>query len=186
MPGNNKRKRKPTPKGIGTPERMKERMVTGLIERRKRKDAIRARNVRLSLLPMGHPANAYILDMTFDPIYKMFDEFEKTGGHLFDPDGMAVMWVERDGCFTPLVDACFELHAQFEFTAAERDWGDVPPGLMAYGAKIARGERISEDDQRDARATVDWMREQLRGINCYDWSHSMTRMEAQKQHQVQA
>lgn len=178
MASNSKRKRKQAPKGIGTVERMVERMETGLVERRKKNMAVRERNIRLSKLPMGHPANAYVLDLTFGPLYKMFDDQEKTGSHFF-AEGQAVMWVERDQCYTPVVDACFELTQQFQFTADELQWGDVPPGLMAYGAKLARGERILLADTADARATVQWMRDQLAGISCITWAASMLKMESQ-------
>lgn len=185
MAGNSKRKRKPAPKGIGTMARKVERMETGLVERRKRKAEVLARNQRLALLPMGHPANAYVLDLTFGPLYKMFDDHDATGSHMFMPDGRAVMWVERDQCYTPIVDACFELSQQFEFTAGELGWGDVPPGLMGYGAKLARGARINAEDQADARATVQWMRDRLSEINCITWAASMKKMEAQQAAQQQ-
>jgi hypothetical protein len=142
-----------------------------------------ARNQRLAELPMGHPANAYVLDWTFGPLYKMFDDQEKTGTHLFDADGMAVLWVERDQCYTPVVEACMQLHEQFEFTAAERGWGAVPPGLLSYGVKLAAGLLLDAEDQQAARATVAWMREKLEGISCIDWAQSMLRMEALERQQ---
>lgn len=182
MAGNKKPKRKPTPKGIGTPQRMVARMEQGLVERQQRKDAMRARNHRLTLLPMGHPANKYVLDLTFGPLYKMFDEHERTGTHMFAENGIAVMWVERDQCYTPIVEACVQMSEQFEFTAGELDWGTVPPGLIAYGMKLAAGIRLNASDLADARAAVQWMRDRLSGINCYVWYESMSRMEAmQKQ-----
>lgn len=178
MPGNRKSKRKPAPKGIGTYARMVERVETGLAERRKRNLATHERNVRLSQLPMGHPTNAYVLDLTFSPIEKMFDDHDKTGTHMFTSEGQAVLWVERDGVYTPVVDACFEMTEQFEFTANELGWGDVPPGLMAYGVKLAAGLTISAEDQEAARATVKWMRARLSEISCLTWAVSMKKMES--------
>jgi hypothetical protein len=67
---------------------------------------------------------------------------------------------------------------QFEFTANELGWGEVPPGLLGYGAKLAAGLRIDADDQKDARATVQWMRERLSEISCIQWAKSMANMEA--------
>lgn len=177
MAGNKKPSRKAKPKGIGTMQRMVERMETGLDERRKKNMERRDRNLRLTKLPLGHPMNVHVLDWTFSPVGKMLDEHEKTGTHLFSEDGTAVMWVERDQCYTPIVEACFELHRQFEYTAFERDWGDVPPGLMGYGSKLLRGVLLDAQDIADARATVKWMRDRLAGITCYDWYASMTRME---------
>jgi hypothetical protein len=186
MAGNKKPNRKPTPKGIGTPQRMVERMETGLVERAKRNQDRRDRNLRLTKLPLGHPTNRHVLDWTFGPLDRMFAEHEKTGGHLFSEDGQAVMWVERDQCYTPVVDACMELHRQFEFTAEERGWGDVPPGMLAYGAKLARGARLDIQDLADARATVQWMRDRLSEITCWDWYNSMNRMEEQEKAQADA
>ena len=180
MPGNKKAKRKPAPKGIDTPQRMVERMETGLAERRKRKLAVHQRNVRLSQLPMGHPTNRYVIDLTFSPFDKMFDDHDKTGTHMFTEDGQAVLWVERDACYTPIPDACFEITAQFQFTADELGWGEVPPGLMGYGAKLAAGLPINAEDQADARATVKWMRDRLAEISCLQWASSMVRMESEK------
>lgn len=183
MAGNKKPNRKKTPKGIGTPQRMVERMETGLAERHKRNVDRRNRNLRLTKLPLGHPTNQHVLDWTFGPLYKMFDEHERTGTHMFTDDGQAVMRVERDQCYTPIVEACIELHRQFEYTAEERGWGDVPPGLLAYGAKLARGARLDMQDLADARATVQWMRDRLSEITCWDWYNSMERMEAQERTQ---
>lgn len=177
MAGNKKPNRKPTPKGIGTNQRLVERMDHGLAERQRRKDSVLARNHRLTLLPMGHPANRHVLDLTFGPLYKMFDDSEKTGTHLFDESGIAVMWVERDQCYTPIVEACVQLTSQFEFTAGELGWGAVPAGLLAYGMKLAAGQILTDADLADARAAVQWMRDRLAGITCYDWYASMTRME---------
>lgn len=134
--------------------------------------------MRLSQLPMGHPANKYVLDLTFGPLYKMFDDHDATGTHMFTAGGQAVLWVERDQCYTPIVDACFELHDQFQYTAAELGWGDVPAGLLGYGVKLARGELISTEDQADARATVQWMRDRLSEISCITWAESMAKMAA--------
>lgn len=185
MAGNSKKKRKPVPKGIGTYQRMVERMETGLIERSKKNQDRRDRNMRLTKLPLGHPMNVHVLDWTFSPVDKMLDDHERTGTHMFTDDGQAVMWVERDQCYTPIVDACFELHRQFEYTAAEREWGDVPPGLMGYGAKLARGVMLDAQDIQDARATVKWMRDRLADITCWDWMGSMNRMEAQDKAQAE-
>lgn len=160
-------------------ERLAQRMESGLAERRKRKLAQRERNLRLSKLPMGHPFNRYVLDITFAPLEKMFADQERTGGHMFDDAGRALMWVELDQCYTPIVEACFEMHAQFEFTAGEYGWGDVPPGLLAYGMKLMRGVTMDAQDIADARATVAWMREKLSTINCFEWVASMKKMEGQ-------
>ncbi|HWV64104.1 MAG TPA: hypothetical protein VN019_10765 [Oxalicibacterium sp.] len=177
MAGNKRPNRKKTPKGIGTPQRMVERMETGLAERHKRNVDRRDRNLRLTKLPLGHPTNQHVLDWTFGPLHKMFDEHERTGTHLFGDDGVAVMWVERDQCYTPIVEACVQLHNQFEFTAGELEWGDVPAGLLAYGMKLAAGQILTDADLANARAAVQWMRDRLAGITCYDWYASMTRME---------
>lgn len=181
MAGNSKKKRKPVPKGIGTPERMQERFVKGLAERRKRNEQARERNIRLSNLPMGHPTNAYVLDWTFSPVFKMLDDNEATGTHMVDPDGVALMWVERDQCYTPVVDACFELHDQFAYTGSLHGWGEMPTGLLAYGAKLARGATLDIDDIRDARVAVQWMRDHLALITCFDWVASMSKMQAEKE-----
>lgn len=186
MAGNSKRKRKPTPKGIGTAQRLNALSDAGLSERVKRNKERRDRNLRLTRLPLGHPTNRHVLDWTFGPLHKMFDEHERTGTHLFDDDGMAVMWVERDQCYTPIVEGCIQLHRQFEYTAAERGWGDVPPGLLAYGAKLARGVRLDMQDLADARETVKWMRDQLSEITCWDWYNSMSRMEEEEKAQAGA
>jgi hypothetical protein len=186
MAGNKRPSRKKTPKGIGTPQRMVERMETGLVERAKRNQDRRDRNLRLTRLPLGHPTNRHVLDWTFGPLDRMFAEHEKTGGHLFSDDGVAVMWVERDQCYTPIVEACMQLHQQFEYTAAERGWGDVPPGLLAYGAKLARGVLLDMQDLADARETVQWMRDHLSEITCWDWYNSMNRMEAEEKAQAGA
>lgn len=179
MAGNSKKRRKPTPKGIGTPQRMLERFQTGLDERRKRKGAVMQRNMRLSNLPMGHPTNAHVLSWTFSPIFKMLDDNEKTGTHMVGDDGVAVMWVERDQCYTGIVEACFELHDQFSATAHDHGWGDVPPGLLSYGALLARGAVLTVQDIADARAAVQWMRNHLAQITCFDWVASMNKMQAE-------
>lgn len=183
MPGNSKKRRKP-----GRPAATDRDQVLAKAkgERAKLHAKLMERNRRLSLLPMGHPANAYVLDWTFGPLYKMFDDQERTGTHLFGDDGVAVLWVERDQCYTPVVEACMQLHEQFEFTAAELGWGEVPPGLLSYGVKLAAGLLLSSEDQQAARATVAWMREKLEGISCIDWAQSMIKMEAIERQKKQA
>lgn len=179
MAGNKKPNRK---KSIGKRETLESKfriMNAGIAARVEKNAAVRERNMRLSQLPMGHPSNAYVIDMTFSPFDKMFDDQEKTGTHMFGDDGIAVMWVEREKCYTPIVEACFEIHAQFEFTGDECGWGDVPSGLLAYGAKLARGELITLQDTADARETVKWMRDRLAGISCIVWANSMRKMELQ-------
>lgn len=180
MAGNSKKKRKPVPKGIGTPQRMVERFETGLAERRKRNEQVRQRNIRLSSLPMGHPTNEYVLDWTFSPIFKMLDDNEATGTHMVGEDGVALLWVEREQCYTPIVDACFEMHEQFEFAARIHGWGEMPSGLLAYGAKLARGATLDQDDIKDARMATQWMRDKLATITCFDWVAAMSKMQAEE------
>jgi hypothetical protein len=181
MAGNKKNKRKPVPKGIGTAGRMVERMETGLVERKKRRIAQRERNLRLAHLPIGHPANAYVLDWTFAPFDQLFAEQERTGSNLFDECGNAVMWVEREHVHTSVVDACFGITDQFAFAAGELGWGEVPPGMMAYALKLARAEPCTLQDIADARATVDWMRAKLATITCFDWTAAMHKMEQRQE-----
>lgn len=161
-------------------------MRAGIAARGAKKAKQYDRNMGLSQLPMGHPINAYVLDWTFAPIHKMLDDSEATGGHMFGEDGLPVMWVERDQVYTPVIEACLEISDQFRFTADEFGWGEAHTGLLAYGLKLARGERLDEQDVADARAALAWMREKLATINCFQWAHSMQKMEAQDKAQKEA
>lgn len=183
----NKKPRKPS-KGVKreTFESKTRVMRAGIAARNVKKERQYNRNMELSHLPLGHPMNAYVLDWTFAPIERMLDESVSTGGHMFGEDGRAVMWVERDQVYTPIVDACLEMSAQFSFSAQEFGWGEAHTGLLSYGLKLARGDKLDAQDIADARATIAWMREKLAGINCFQWAHSMQKMEAQDRQQKEA
>lgn len=172
MAGNKKNKRKPAPKGIGTPARMVERMQTGLIERRKRVQQKNARIDRLNNLPMAHPVNASRLDV-FGAIDKMIDDEEATGTLLFSDEGKAVMWEDRMHDWVEVVSSLIAVTHLMQFIVRKYTLGGtVPQGLTAFALKVDRGEPINETDRADARAASAWVRDKLGMISPAQWQEA--------------
>lgn len=171
MPGNSKKKRKPAPKGIGTHDRMVERMNTGLVERQKRIIAKNERIERLNNLPLSHPMNASRLSV-FVAIDKMLDDEERTGTLLFTPEGKAVMWEERMRDYVEVVSSLLAVTHLMQFIARKYTLGTVPNGLTAFALKVDRGDRINDQDRSDARATCAVIREKLGRITPTQWKEA--------------
>lgn len=171
MPGNKKSKRKPAPKGIGTTGRMVERVQTGLVERQKRIVKKNERIERLNNLPLSHPMNASRLDV-FVAIDKMIDDEERTGGLLFSDEGKAVMWEERMKDWVEVVSSLLAVSHLMQFICNKYTLGAIPNGLNAFALKVDRGDKITEQDRQDARATCAVIREKLGRISPMQWKEA--------------
>jgi hypothetical protein len=169
--GNKKKKRKPAPKGIGTPQRMVERLQTGLKERQKRIIAKNERIERLNNLPMAHPVNASRLNV-FGAIDKMIDEEEATGTLLYSDEGKAVMWEDRMHDFVEVVSSLLAVTHLMQFICKKYALGTVPYGLIAFALKVDRGEKLTDADREDARATCNIIREKLGRITPEQWKEA--------------
>jgi hypothetical protein len=177
MPGNSKNKRKSAPKGIGTVERMVDRLQTGLIERQKRIIAKNERNDRLNNLPMSHPMNASRVSV-FGAIDKMIDEEEATGGLLFSSEGKAVMWESRMQDWVEVVSSLLAVTHLMRFIGRKYTLGEMPAGLTAFALKVDRGDKINDSDRTDARAACAWIRSAIGKITPTQWKVAHDEYEA--------
>jgi hypothetical protein len=170
MAGNKKPRRKPAPKGIGTEKRVLQLAARGIVERHKRGLAMNAREVRAYNLPLGHPMNRTVMEQTFGPLERFLDENERTGSMMFDDEGVALLWVPSENCWTPVVTGALEMCHYWDCVARALAWGDQPQGLRAFALKLGRGEKLDKSDLDDARLTLKWMRERIATISRAKWA----------------
>jgi hypothetical protein len=137
-----------------------------------------ARTARANNLPLGHPVNAHKLHKTFAPIEQMLAENEKTGSMMFDADGVAVLWVQDEQCWTPIVTGLLEMCHAFQLVGQALAWGAQPPGLRAFSLKLGREEVLGQHDIADARVTVGWMRQRIAGVTPSKWADTLAEAQA--------
>lgn len=144
--------------------------------RAEKRGVMAAKNVRINRannLPLGHPVNAHKLHLTFAPIEQMLDENERTGAMMFDGDGVAVLWIQTDNCYTPIVTGLLEMSHAFQLVGRALTWGEQPPGLRAFALKLGREEVLDQHDIADARETLAWMRKRISGVTPSRWSDTL-------------
>ena len=115
-------------------------------------------------LPMAHPINKYKIELTFKPITEMLNNIINTGDIDITNSGSPIFYDKLDKCWYPLVPGLISMCDTFSKLAKEFNWSDGTAGMREFSKLIDQGCEVTKDHIQAAKATVNWMREQIKYV----------------------
>lgn len=169
MAGNKKARKKK-----GGPARTEQEFFVKLarnkVERMRRYERLNETVHQRNNLPLGHPLNQHKIDKTFKPLEQVFVDQEQGKGMLADEQGNLVIYDEDDQEFVPFVPGILHMCHLYDMIGGALTWDRQPPGLRAFVLKLARDEKVNQQDVDDARVTVKWMRDRIATVTPTKWT----------------
>jgi hypothetical protein len=170
VPGNKKNRRKAPPKTKNLVARYADHMENARAGKTTRRHQMQKSIDKKNNLPLGHPLNRHSIDSTFKPLDDLLDDQEAGRGMLQGEDGQLYIYDPQGQEMVTFIPGMLHMCRLYDLVAQAQTWSKQPPGLLAFVLKLARDEKVNQQDIDDARATVRWMKDNVATITRTRWT----------------